>query len=71
MTGIISITFCGALHEGPLAYRLPNAGPLEATIHSMQSELTAKANGSSEMQRRWLTMQTELVALQVSKPRRG
>ena len=44
---------------------MPVAGPLEATIHSMQSELTAKAAESSDMQRRWLAMQTELVALQV------
>ena len=49
-------------------FHLFGAGPLEATIHSMQSELTTKATESSEMQRRWLAMQTELVTLQVSRP---
>ncbi len=43
----------------------PAAGPLEATIHSMQTELATKAAESSDMQRRWLSMQTELVGLQV------
>ena len=44
------------------------AGPHEATIHSIQKELTAKAAESSDMQRRWLSMQTELVGLQVIAP---
>ena len=43
------------------------AGPLEATIHSMQSELATKAAESSDMQRRWLSMQAELVGLQVRR----
>ena len=49
----------------PSLFDNPVAGPVEATIHSMQSELTAKAAENSDMQRRWLAMQTELVALQV------
>ena len=31
----------------------------------MQTELATKAAESSEMQRRWLSMQTELIGLQV------
>ncbi|KAF6257749.1 hypothetical protein COO60DRAFT_1639651 [Scenedesmus sp. NREL 46B-D3] len=41
-----------------------NTGPLEATIHNMGKDIEAKGREGQELQRRWITRQTELVALQ-------
>ena len=46
-------------------------GPLESTIVSLSKEIEKKGVEGKELQRRWITKQTELVALQVSKPRSG
>lgn len=43
-----------------------NTGPLEATIHNLGKEIDFKTKEGQELQRRWITKQTELVALQVS-----
>ena len=40
------------------------AGPLEATINSLQNEIDSKGVQGRELQRRWIQHQTELVALQ-------
>jgi hypothetical protein len=42
-----------------------NTGPLEATIHNLGKDIEAKGREGQELQRRWITRQTELVALQV------
>jgi hypothetical protein len=39
---------------------------LEATIHNLGKEIDFKTKEGQELQRRWITKQTELVALQVS-----
>lgn len=38
-----------------------NMGPLEATIHNLQKEISQKAVEGKELQRRWIAFQTELV----------
>jgi len=40
-------------------------GPLEATIHNLGKEIELKTREGQELQRSWITKQTELVALQV------
>jgi chromosome segregation ATPase len=40
-----------------------NMGPLEATIHNLTNEISAKARACSELQYYWLRSQTELVNL--------
>ncbi len=40
-------------------------GPLEAVISNLQSEIEVKGTESNDLQRRWITYQTELVTLQV------
>jgi hypothetical protein len=42
-----------------------NTGPLEATIHNLGKDIEAKGREGQDLQRRWITRQTELVALQV------
>lgn len=42
-----------------------NTGPLEATIHNLGKEIEHKTKEGQELQRRWITKQTELVTLQV------
>jgi len=42
----------------------PLAGPLEATIANLQREIAAKAAAGRDLQRRWIAMQSQLVALQ-------
>lgn len=42
-----------------------NTGPLEATISSLTREIEAKGSEGRDLQRRWISKQTELVALQV------
>eukprot|EP00775_Hariotina_reticulata_P007189 gene7189-7403_t len=39
-------------------------GPLEATIHNLGKEIEHKTKEGQELQRNWITKQTELVALQ-------
>lgn len=43
-----------------------NTGPLEATIHNLGKEIDFKTKEGQDLQCRWITKQTELVALQVS-----
>ncbi len=38
---------------------------MEATIHNLGKEIDFKTKEGQELQRRWITKQTELVALQV------
>ena len=40
------------------------AGPLEATIANLQREIAAKTGAGRELQRRWIGVQGQLVALQ-------
>jgi hypothetical protein len=40
-----------------------NTGPLEATINNLQKEMASVTKDSSEKQREWIKIQTELVAL--------
>jgi chromosome segregation ATPase len=41
-----------------------DAGPLEATIVHLKKEIHAKAKACSELQREWISMQAELVAVE-------
>ena len=41
------------------------SGPLEAMIYNLQHEIDHKGSESQDLQRRWIGVQTELVALQV------
>lgn len=41
-----------------------NAGPLEATIVNLQRDIAAKSAASRDLQRRWIGVQGQLVALQ-------
>ncbi len=47
-----------------LLHHHSSAGPLEATINSLQHEIDAKGLQGRDLQRRWIQHQTELVALQ-------
>lgn len=54
--------FCAHCHGFTEAI---NTGPLEATIHNLGKEIEHKTKEGQDLQRRWITKQTELVALQV------
>lgn len=47
------------------------AGPLEATIRELRAELDRKAAESAEMQRQWISGQTELVARENDNASKG
>jgi hypothetical protein len=58
----VTTVACCAVMPGAEAI---NTGPLEATIHNLGKDIESKGREGQELQRRWITRQTELVALQV------
>ena len=53
-----------AFHTAWLSHRPLPAGPLEATISNLQREIAAKTAAGRELQRRWIGVQGQLVAVQ-------
>ena len=41
-----------------------NTGPLEATVNNLNKEISQKSSESKNLQRQWVTVQTQLVGLQ-------